>query len=131
VLRWNLAWDAPSPLSAVRDGLKENSTYLIEQAKIGRDIRSESMDERQDLIFVAPEQFVNRVSHKELLLIGFQHGLNEHPEEAGLGPFYDSLRRRGKLRQECPLLPSHPHPTLSYYLSTKGARNQDVNVEIK
>lgn len=70
------------------------------------------MDKGQDFIFVAPEQFVNCVSHKELLLIGFQHGLDDLPEEVDLGPLYDSLRSRGILRQQHPLQSTPTHSLL-------------------
>lgn len=66
-------------------------TYLIEQAKIRGDVRFENVDEGQDLISVAPEQFMYSVSHEQPLLIGFQHGLDDLPEEGQLGQVHNSL----------------------------------------
>lgn len=58
------------------------------------------MDEGQDLIFVAPEQFMHSVGHKQLLLVGFQHGLDDLPEEGQLGQFYNGLQSRGRLTSD-------------------------------
>lgn len=93
-------------------------TYLKEEAEIRGDVRFENMDEGQDLIFVAPEQFMYSVSHKELLLIRFQHGLDDLPEEGQLGKVHHSLQGRGRLTS----VPHKKHP-LHPCGSIEGAGN--------
>lgn len=90
-------------------GLGGKLTYPIEQAKIGRDVRLENMDEGQDLVFVAPQQLVHRVCHEEFLLVGLQHGLHDVREQAALDPFYDRLgSRRGSGHEALLLSPPAP-----------------------
>ena len=54
------------------------------------------MDVRQDLVLATPEQPMYRVSHEQRLLVGFQHGLDDLPEEGQLGQIHNSLQRRGR-----------------------------------
>lgn len=77
------------------------------------------MDEGQDLIFVAPEQFVHGVNHKQLLLIGFQHGFDKLPEQGQLGQIHDSLQSRGRLTS----VPKNTH-WLSFCPLTEGPETE-------
>lgn len=81
---------------------KETSTYPIVEAKIGRDLGLEDVDEGQDLVLVAPEQLVRRVGHEERLLVGLEQGLDQLPQEAELRPLHGSLRGTGRFSGHSP-----------------------------
>lgn len=117
VSRCTLSW-APSSHCELRRGFRKK-TYAIEQAKVRGNVRSENVDEGQDLIFVAPEQFMHRVSHKQLLLVGFQHGFDDLLEEGQLGQFHNGLQSRGGLTS----VPSETPTCLSSCSSEEWARN--------
>lgn len=113
------------PLPTVNWGeVFRKKTYAIEQAKVRGNVRSENVDEGQDLIFVAPEQLMHGVSHKQLLLVGFQHGFDDMLEEGQLGQFHNGLQSRGGLTS----VPSETPTCLSSCSSEEWARNWDRNV---
>lgn len=113
------------PLPTVSWGeVFRKKTYAIEQPKVRGYVRSENVDKGQDLIFVAPEQLVHGVSHKQLLLVGFQHGLDDLLEEGQLGQLHNGLRGRGGLTT----VPSETPTCLSSCSTEEWARNWDLKV---